>query len=494
MKATGFKWIMSGSSACVLVLPALLGAQECKINDSSPYQVNGAKQYVITAASSRKEDEIPKHLSNAIKVLTDNPEKINNEAGRQYMLARTYAQWLKREDISYVMKRGAIGFSTNKDGDQNLLLALDSAVTAIERMMPECKTLVGPYREQFTNEIYNKSVAAMNDDQNDSSIYFAKLAIQVASADPRPWNVMSAVYQKMGHADSAMMAMEKVIALSGTDEAYAKVKQQSRYNLAVIYLTNAEAAQGAQKDEQIQKARTLLEAYLKDSPGEASATQALGRAMRLSGDTAAVATVFAEMLETPDKFTADQLFEAASNAAAAARDQDAVTLFEHGLKKNPYHRLALLNLSNVLFQMKDAARMGPITNRLIEVDPNNPDTWRMHAGFWQLNQRAETDAAKKKAFGDSTLAAIKMRDEVNPKIMVFLAAKGGNTYQVQGNLNNESDKGASYTLKFELLDETGAVVTTKDVAVGPVEAGASSSFSLKIDDAKIVAYRYAPVK
>ena len=494
MKATVFKRIVSGASAVALVLPSVLGAQECKINDSSPYQINGAKQYVITAASSRKDDEIPKHLSNAIRVLTDNPEKINNEAGRQFLLARTYAQWLKRDGATYVMKRGAIGFTANKDGDQNLLLALDSAVTSIERMMPECTALVRPYREQFTNDIYNKSVAAMNADQNDSSIYFAKLATQVASSDPRPWNVMSAVYQKMGQMDSAVMAMQKVIALAGTDSTYKKVKQQSRYNLAVIYLTKAESAKGAEKDEQVKQARTLLEAYLKDTPGEASATQALGRAMRLSGDTAAVASVFAEMLNTPEKYTADQLFEAASNAAASARDKDAVTLFENGLKKNPYHRLALLNLSNVLFQMKDVARMGPITSRLIEVDPNNPDTWRMHAGYWQLNQRAETDAGKKKAYGDSTLAAIKRRDEVNPKITVFLAAKSGNTYQVQGNLNNESDKTASYTVKFELLDETGAVVTTKDVAVGPVDAGASAAFSLKVDGPKIVAYRYAPVK
>ena len=494
MKATGFNWMVLGTSALALMMPATLRAQECKINDSSPYQVNGAKQYVTMAAASRKEDEIPKHLSSAIKVLTDNPEKISNEAGRQYLLARTYAQWLKRDGASYVMKRGAIGFSTNKDADQNLLLALDSAVTTIERMLPECKALVRPYREQFTNDIYNKAVAAMNADQNDSSIYFAKLASQVASSDPRPWNVMSAVYQKTNKMDSAVIAMEKVIALAGSDSAYKKVKQQSRYNLAVVYLTNAEQGQAAEKEATIKKARTLLEDYLKESPGEASATQALGRAMRLSGDTAAVASVFMEMVNSPDKFTADQLFEAASNAAATARDKDAVTLFENGLKKNPYHRVALLNLSNVLFQMKDVARMGPVTRKLIEVDPNNPDTWRMHAGYWQLNQRAESDAAKKKEYGDSTLAAIKRRDEVNPKITVFLASKTGNSYQVQGNLNNDTDKSASYTIKFDLLDETGAVVTSKDVAVGPVDAGGSASFSVKVDGPKIVAYKYAPVK
>ncbi len=169
-------------------------------------------------------------------------------------------------------------------------------------------------------------------------------------------------------------------------------------------------------------------------------------------------------------------------------------LFETGLKKNPNHRFALLNLSNVLFQMKDTERMGPVSDRLISIDPNNPDTWRMHAGYWQLRQRAETDAAKKKAYGDSTLAAIKARDGVNPKITVFLAAASGGSFQVQGNLNNDSDKAASYTVTFELLDAAGAVVDTKDVAVGPVDAGSSTAFSLTVDNAAIVAYRYAPVK
>ena len=500
MKALMWTPIMRGVSASVIALasalPASLSAQakKCDINESGPYQINGARTYVVMAANAKKPDEIPKHLANAIRVLTDNPEKINNEPGRQYLLVRAHKGWLRQGNASFEMKRGVLGFTTNPTGTHNLLLGLDSAVTAVERLMPECASLVRPFRDEFALEIYNRSVGAMTAEQNDSSIYFAKLALQVSSTDPRPWNVLSAVYQKQNKVDSAMLAMEKVIALAGTDSIFKKAKQQSRYNLAVIKLANADAAKGEEKDRELKRARALLEEYLKDSPGEAAATQALGRAMRLAGDTAAVASVFGDMLKTPEKFTADQLFESASNAAAGARDKDAVTLFEFGLAKNPNHRLALLNLSNALFQLKDAEKMGPVTERLTRIDPNNPDSWRMRAGYWQIRQRAETDAAKKKAYADSTLAAIKSRDGVNPKISIFLAAKAGNTYQVQGSVSNETDKAASYTLKFELLDETGAVVTTKEVAVGPVDGGASATFAIKVDGPKIVAYRYAPIK
>ncbi len=495
MKA--LRWTtLVGGAMLTLGVPVVVTAQDgsCKINDSSPYQVNGAKQYVLAAANSRRPDEVPKHLSNAIRVLTDNPEKINNEAGRQWMLVRTYSQYLQQEDASYVAKRGALGFSKEPQGDHNLLLALDSAASAVERLLPACHAQVQPYRQRFFTEIHNKFVAAINADQTDSAAFYAALEMQVAAADPRTWNDLSAVYQKQNKTDSAMIAMSRIIELSGSDTLFSRIKQQSRYNLAVILLTRAEDATGAAKDADLKTGRGLLEDYLKDSPGEAAATQALGRALRLSGDTAAVTAIFGDMVTSPEKFTDIQLFEAASNAAASAKDAEAIKLFENGLKKNPYHRVALLNLANELFQTKDTERMGPVTARLLEVDPNSPDSWRMRAGYWQLRQRAETEPAKKKAYGDSTLAAIAARDKVNPRITVFLASKTGDTYQVQGTLNNEGEAAGSWTIKFELLDDAGAVVGTKDVAVGPVDAGSSTTFSLKVEAPKAIAYRYAPVK
>jgi len=486
---------MVRATMLAVAVPGALSAQDkCQINDGSPYQVNGGKQYVLAAANSRRPDEVPKHLANAIRVLTDNPEKISNEPGRQWVLVRAYSQYLQRENAAYIMKRGEMGFTTNPQGSQNLLLGLDSAASAVERLMPQCKSLVEPYRQRFFSEIHNKFVAAINAEQMDSASFYAHLELQVAASDPRTWNDLSAVFQKRNQQDSAVVAMGKIIELSGSDTLFKRIKQQSRYNLAVINLTRAEESSGEAKERLIKSGRGLLEDYLRESPGEAAATQALGRALRLSGDTAAVQAIFGDMISSPEKFTDVQLFEAASNAAAAGKDQEASTLFEGGLKKNPYHRVALLNLANVLFQLKDTPRMAAVTTRLLEVDPNSPDSWRMHAGYWQLRQRAETDPARKKAFGDSTLAAIAERDKLNPRVAVFLSGRSGTSYQLQGSVNNESEKAGSWTIKFELLDATGAVVGSKDVAVGPVDAGASTTFSIKVESPKAVAYRYARVK
>lgn len=493
---TVYSWAAVVGTIAAMGMPLPAVAQgACEINESSPFQVNGAKQYILTAANSRRADEVPKHLQNAIRVLTDDPSKIKNDAGRQYMLIRAYSQWLQRDGASYVMTRGQVGFTQNLSGPHNLLLALDSAATALEGAMPQCREKVRPYRSQFLAEILNKSIAAMGAERNDSAAYFANLSLQVAGSDPRPWNVLSAVYQKTNKLDSAMIAMQQVISLSGSDSLYAKVKQQSRYNLAVMKLTTAEAAaEGATRDTEIKEARALLDAYLKDSPGDANAAQALGRAVRLSGDTAAVAAIFSDMLRSPDKFTADQLFEAASNAAATSHDADAAKLFENGLKKNPNHRIALLNYANVLFTLKDTDRMAPVVRRLLDVDPNYDRGYRLMAGLWQLRARAESDAAKKKSANDSILFYLDRQTKTNPRVDITLARASGTSYQLQGTVNNEGTASGSWTMKLELLDAMGAVVASKDVAIGPVEAGGNTTFSVKLDAPKAVAYRYAPLK
>ncbi|MFN5582362.1 tetratricopeptide repeat protein [Gemmatimonas sp.] len=476
------------------MLQTLTAQATCNVNDGSPFQLAGAKQYVIKAANSRNDDEIPKHLANAIRLLTDTPEKIKNEAGRQYLLLRTFAQFRARNEGTFVLKRSDMGYTANPQGTQNLLLAVDTAATALIAVAPQCAEASKAYRQQFYGDVYNKAISALQAEQDDSAAYYSRIALLVGGSDPRPWNILNAVYQKQNQMDSSMMAMEKIITLSGGDTLYLKLKQQNRYNLAVMKLQAADAATGAAKDDGIKQARTLLEAFLKDTPGDANAAQALGRALRMSGDTAAVANMFTDMLKDPARFTADQLFEAGSNAAAGGRDADAVKLFEAGFTKNPHHRFALYNYANVLFAMKDNQRMGPAVQRLMTVDPNFERGWRLMAGYWQNQARAEQDAAKKKVFNDSVLFYLDKQSKTNPKVDITLAQKAGPAFTLQGSVVNGGEAAGSWTMKLEFLDASGATVTSKDVAIGPVEPGSGTTFSVKIEDPKVVAFRYAPLK
>ena len=156
--------------------------------------------------------------------------------------------------------------------------------------------------------------------------------------------------------------------------------------------------------------------------------------------------------------------------------------------------MALLNYANVLFTLKDTERMGPVVVRLIEVDPNFDRGYRLMAGLWQLRARAESDAAKKKSANDSVLFYLDKQAKTNPRVDITLAQKSANSYSVQGTINNEGSKTASWTMKLELLDVTGAVVASKDVSIGPVDAGGNTTFSVKLDAPNAVAFRYGPLK
>jgi hypothetical protein len=65
---------------------------------------------------------------------------------------------------------------------------------------------------------------------------------------------------------------------------------------------------------------------------------------------------------------------------------------------------------------------------------------------------------------------------------------------VQGTVSNEGSATASWTMKLELLDAAGAVVASKDVAIGPVDAGGNTTFSVKLEAPNAIAFRYAPLK
>ena len=491
------RWLAALTTLFALTAsPLMLSAQEkCDvINDGSPFQLQGARTYLVFIQNpGTKGNETTKHVFDAVKLLTTDTDKIKNENGRHYLLLRIYAAVLSKNEGQYVVKRSSMGYQTNPDGLQNLLMALDSSATYLDANVPACKAVFAPYRQKFYGELLNKSIAALKAEHLDSAKFYVKNAQQLSPKDPRTWNVLTSIYNSENKADSAAYTMNKVIELSGTDTVYKAIRQQARYNIAVMTLQDAEALQGNAKSAGLAKSKALLEAYLKDSPDDANAKQALARALTASGDTAAIANIFSDMVDHPEKFTWIQLFEAGSNAGNARRDQDAVKLYNNGLALNPYHREALFNLANSLFALKDGEHMLPIVQRLVSIDPNNGNAVRLYAGAWQTRRQAEKDAAKQKPMTDSILYWLDREKKLDPRVSISSAVASAKGYKVVGSVENTGAATATYTVKFQFLDKDGKAVTTKDQTIGPVAAGASSAFTITLDTPGIIAYKYAPI-
>lgn len=481
-------------AVAVMATAGVAGAQAkaCEINEGSPFQLGSAKIYLSHFnSSSGKLDEKPKHLANAVRVLTDNSDKISNQVGRNWLLAKALNGWMDQLNPTIIAKRGALGYTTNTDAPQNMLLALDTALTAVEAAMPECKATTLPYRNKPFAGFINDAIKALNEDSLAKADSMVRIAMLVSPKSPVAWNLLANIAAKGNQTPAQIDAMQKVVEYSGSDTLYAKIRRQAMFNLAVLAENAAQSQQGDAKKAQLAKAADLFRAYLKEVPSDPNAQQGLARALRENGDTAAVAAIYSEMLNNPGKFTDLQLFEAASGASSAKRDVEAVKLFQSGLEKNPYYRDALFNLSNTYFAMKQAEPMRPVLERLLEVDPNNPDNWRLYAGYWQIRNQAEKDAAKKRVITDSLLQNLSRSEKMPMRVSIGALSHAGANHTLQGSVENRGTKDASYTLKFDFLDSKGAVVASQETAVGPVAPGANASFTVKVQKEGIVAYRNA---
>ena len=481
--------------AALSTVSAVAGAQgKCDINEGSPYQINSAKIY-LGKVQSGKESEKESHLKNAVKVLTENPDKINNQLGRNWLLARAYYEWGQRKQYKETLmaRRGDLGFTSNPDATIDLVAAMDTALSVVEASAPQCATDVMRYRRNMFGTLFNPAVELFNADVTDSAASLVNRALLIYRNSPHAYIMLAQSAIKKNDAPTAIAQFRRAIAVAGTDSVNAKVKRQAMYNLAVSLISQAEEQTGDAQKATLGEARTLLEEYVRLAPGEAAAQQALARVLTMSGDTAAVANVYADMLADPSKFSDIQLFEAGSNAAMAKRNDEATKLLEAGLAKNSHFRDALYNLANVYFVQENPEKMLPAVRRLIAVDPSNPDNYRLLAAAYQLQAKTTKDAKAKKLQQDSLLANLERSTKMPVRVSFSNFTHNGATHTLNGAIENLGTAAKTYDLKVEFLDAQGNVVATQTANVGPVEAKGRKDFTVSVQRQGIAAFRYAPL-
>jgi tetratricopeptide (TPR) repeat protein len=281
----------------------------------------------------------------------------------------------------------------------------------------------------------------------------------------------------------------------------------------VLTLAVAEQAPEAEKKAKLDAAAKAFQSYVDTYPqGEnvAEARTAMARALQAAGDTATATQVFAEMIASPASYTDLQLFEAGTNAFNANRREDAAKLFEAGLAKNPFYRDALYNLANTYMALKNADQMRAAAERLVAVDPNYPDNWRLLAAAVQMQGKAIEEQAKaaqkdpKKstqaaalrkqlaAVNDTILLHFNRYDKATTRVQVNSFRHDGPQHTLSGSIENLGDQPKSYDLKVEFLDAKGNVVATQTTKVEAAPK-AKADFRVEANAEGIVAWRYAPL-
>jgi hypothetical protein len=159
--------------------------------------------------------------------------------------------------------------------------------------------------------------------------------------------------------------------------------------------------------------------------------------------------------------------------------------------------------------------MVPIAQRLVEVDPANPDNYLFLAIAYQGVANATKNPAQKKALTDSLLKYNRLANEMPVKVTFTEFSRGETKTALAMSVENLAKTAAApartgtrpaagarpaaaasaagpktFPIKIEFLDQTGNVVDTQDVSVGPVAPGATSQAKVEANKPGIVAFRY----
>jgi tetratricopeptide (TPR) repeat protein len=457
--------------------------------------VSSGVSFLRRAVETRFEDERQRQLAEAERVLV----RAVTTDGQQDNPAAWY--YLGRY---YLIKGDAAG--------------ADSAMGHAIRLRPECADDVDTWRDFLWVPMFNAGVSAWQGGDTDSAIASFTRATALKPSDPRGSIYLAILHANSEQVDSAIKYFRRGIDAAGSDTAFAEEKRQATFNLARMY----------HRSQRWDEATATYQGYLATYGPDAEATAALAGVYTAMGNRDAATNLYRGVLARADSVDYVDLFHAGVaifraapsfpdtgaagercraevqgtpavkrqrcrpvvdslirtyNAETRATYELSAKAFEAVLAKNPFYRDALYNLANTLYQIRDTARILPVTQRLIAVDPMNRTSNLFLAQAYQMRGR-----------GDSALYYLQVSDSILAvEVNVTELNLGDSSVAVGGLITNFHDQpSASLMLTFEFLNSKGDVRATSDYAVPVIEGQGNYSFRLEVQATDVTAYRYRP--
>ena len=469
------------------------------------------------------------NLKNAVKLLeTANPA--DNAVTNAYIMGEALSLWANQPGTGLTPTRGSLGFATNPAATLDIPGTLDSLFRIVETAKPNCMDYTAYWRagQKFYLDLVNGAINAMNSDKLDSAEYYATQANKLYSPSPYGTMILGGVYSKRGNTAKALEYWGKAAEAASKDSSYRDVRRQMLASMGAAYLDAGGTATGAEKVATYRKAADAY-SQLIAIPGTkgqylTGGRQQLETAYLMAGDTAAAVKVWAPMLVNPTEYEYNDLLNSAVNAARANRTADAGKLFEATLTQNPFNRDALFNVAVTYLTLEQNDKIGPIVERLVNVDPGNPENYNLAARAYLAIAKA-AQAAKKgplaAAYNDTTVSWYNRGNRLPVEVTFTEFSPNDKNVTIGGNVLDRRDKieanapqaaparpvkGAKaktvakadaktlpakpVTLSFTALDKTGQALGTETVTTEPLSPGQRARFKFTINAPNVVAYRY----
>lgn len=475
--------------------PAPAGAT-CEIDQGKPQAVARATLSLTKASAAMKGGDPTKDLKDIVSTLNAPNLKNENPVGRAFLLASAYVLLLEQPSIQAVMPRSAVGLTTDPAGTIDLFAAADSAITIVENSSANCAAYMAPFRQQKAwLNVTNSAINALNANKLDSAEVYAKRSLTLDRKSPYAYTVLASVAKSRKNYPAMIEYSKQVITAAGDDTTYADVKERAQYELASTLVERVKTAPVAEKKA---LAKQAIEAWtpLAQSMDVVQGTVAVRNLQEMyiaAGDSAKMGQIYAPMIAEPMKYGEGALLQAGVVASQNKRPDDAALLFEAVVKQNPYSRDALNNIAASLLQANENDRAGPYIEKLIAMDPSNPDNYMLYAFQYAGKLKKKSDAKTTKMYNDSLVYWNNKSEKLPVKVAFTEFSRNSEGTTLAGTIENRGTTSKSYTLVVDFLGKNGETLFTETQTVGPVAPKKSVEFRIKNAKTGVVGYRYKPI-
>ena len=188
-----------------------------------------------------------------------------------------------------------------------------------------------------------------------------------------------------------------------------------------------------------------------------------------------------ERLSQVEDVDLGDVVQAANSSFRDGHSAEAIALLQVADARNPYMQTTLAVLARAYYELQDRDNLTALVQRLLEIDPLNPQTVRLMAAAWDL--AGEPDSVTK--YVEMATSGLGLGVTVTQFVPGMASAT------VNGTIQNVSDApSAPSTLVFEFLDATGATLATTTVDVPVLDPRQRHAFSAKADVEDAAAWRY----
>ncbi len=524
------------SAVAMLTVSTVAGAQAapakpaCDIGESATGNAARATLSINLAREAASPAVAATNLKNAVKLL-ETTDKSDNGVVNAYIMGEAISLWGNQPGIGLRPTRGALGFATNPGGTLDIPMTMDSLFKIVEVAKPVCVDYTAYWRagQKFYLDVVNGAITSLNAEKLDSAEYYATQANRLYAQSPYGNMVIGGVASKRGNTARAIEYWTLAAESANKDTSYRDVRRQMLANVGSAYLDMANGATGAERVTAAKKAADIY-AQLIAVPGTrgqylTGGRQQLQTAYLLAGDTASAVKTWEPLIANPSAYEYNDLLNSAVNAARANKSAEAGKLFEASLVQNPYSRDALFNVAVTYLTMEQNDKVGPVVERLVAVDPGNPENYNLAARAYLAMGKA-AQAAKKgplaAAYNDTTVTWFNRGNVLPVEVSFTEFSPGEKSLTIAGNIldrrdkidaNNstsapKSAKGAKgkaapvpkaaaktfapkpVTLAFSAVDKAGQVIGTESVTSEPLSPGQKARFKITINAPNAVAYRY----